>query len=254
MKTTIMGRAAALALLGLLGTGVSAWADPAGTGAEKGKDEKKVEKIEKRRVVIVGPDGKERVLEGPGPMVRRGYLGIGLTELTPDLRTHFGVPEDAGVMVSHVEPGGPADKAGVKVGDIIARVDGHDIASSWDLRAQVRELDEGQQVPLEVWRNGKAQNLSAAVTLRERPEMDMAPFFIRGGEEGGPVRLRFHEEIEGHPTHREMPHPAPAPRGERDIVHFRNERSPRERLLEQRLKDLEKRIGELEQLLEKKGN
>ena len=40
-------------------------------------------------------------------MVRRGFLGVGLTELTPELRTHFGVPEESGVMVSKVEPGKP---------------------------------------------------------------------------------------------------------------------------------------------------
>lgn len=240
MKTMIC-RAAALGLMALLGSGVGAWALP---GDDKGKDEKKV--VEKRRVVIVGPDGKERVIEGLGPMVRRGYLGVGLTEMTSQLRTHFGAPEDAGVMVSEVEAGSPAEKAGLKVGDIIARIDGKEVRSSWDLRSQLRTTEEGQQVPLEIWRDGRVQTLTATISLRERPELDMGPLFVRGGEDG-PLRFQINREIEGFPEHIELPPPG-APR------ELRIERSPRERLLEKRLQELEKRIGELERQLEKKGS
>src|SRR5689334_21496164 len=123
-------------------------------------EDKEPQKIEKRRVVMVDKDGKRQVFEGDGPMMRRGYLGVSLTELTPELRTHFGVPDDAGAMVSKVEPGSPADKAGIRVGDILASVDGKDVRSSWDILAKVRGLDDGQQVPVEIWRNGKAQNLT----------------------------------------------------------------------------------------------
>lgn len=242
---TIVYRAAAFGLLALLGSGAGAWALP---GEEKEQD-KKVEKIEKRRIVIVGPDGKEKVIEGPGPMVRRGFLGVGLTELTPQLRTHFGAPEDAGVMVSSVEPGSPADKAGIEVGDILTRVDGKDIKSSWDVRARIRDFEEGQQVPLEVWRDRKVQTLSASITLRERPEMDMGPLFIRSGDgEDGPAVLRL-RGMEGLPEHIELPHPG---EGGPAMHWVQRERSPRERQLEQRLQELEKRIADLEKQLAKK--
>lgn len=248
---TIVCRAAAigsLTLLALLGSGAGAWALP---GDDKDKGEKKV--VEKRRIVIVDADGKERVIEGAGPMVRRGFLGVGLTEMTPELRAHFGAPEDAGVMVSHVEPGGPAAKAGLEVGDIVTRIDGKDVRSSWDVRARVRDFEEGQQVPLEVWRNRKAQTLTAAVSLRERPEMDMGPLFLRRGEgEDGPTVLRFNGELGGLPERIELPPPG-APGSDRE-VRIERLRSPRERHLEQRLQVLEKRIGELEKQLEKKAN
>ncbi|HKH46941.1 MAG TPA: PDZ domain-containing protein [Thermoanaerobaculia bacterium] len=247
MKTNVY-RAAAVGLMALLGSGAGAWALP---GDDKGKDEKKV--VEKRRIVIVDGDGKERVIEGMGPMVRRGYLGIGLTELTPELRTHFGAPEDAGVMVSHVEPGGPADKAGLEVGDILARIDGKDVRASWDVRAQVRDFEEGQQVPLEVWRNRKAQTLTAAVTLRERPELDMGPLFMRGEGEDGPLVLRLNGERGGLPERIELPpHGTPGPGPDGEVIRFHQQRSPRERQLEQRLQELEKRIQELEKQLEKR--
>jgi PDZ domain len=245
---TIVGRAAAVGLMALLGTGVGAWALP----GDDSKDEKKVEKVEKRRIVIVGPDGKERVVEGHGPMVRRGYLGVGLTELTPELRTHFGAPESAGVMVSSVEPGSPAAKAGLEVGDIVTRIDGKDIKSSWDIRARVRDFEEGQQVPLEVWRDRKVQTLTATVSLRERPELDMGPLLMRHGDgEDGPLMFRFNQELGGMPEHIELPHPG-APGAGPGEVRIRTHRSPRERQLELRLQELEKRIAELEKQLAKK--
>src|SRR5215218_9304074 len=77
--------------------------------ARAGEGEEK--KVEKRRIVVVDKDGKRQVFEGDGPMMRRGYLGVSLTELTPELRTYFGAPDDAGAMVGKVEAGSPADKA-----------------------------------------------------------------------------------------------------------------------------------------------
>ncbi|HEY0513278.1 MAG TPA: PDZ domain-containing protein, partial [Thermoanaerobaculia bacterium] len=117
----------ALGLAAVMGTAGAVRAD--GDGNEPGKQ------VIKKKIVVVDQDGKQKVWEGNGPLVRRGYLGIGLTELTPELRTHFGVPEEAGVMVSKVEPGSPAEKAGIKVGDILTRVDGNAIKSSWDITA-----------------------------------------------------------------------------------------------------------------------
>ncbi len=240
---TMAHRIAAAGLLALLGSGAAAWARPDGDNEEK--------TVEKRRIVIVNQDGEEKVIEGEGLMVRRGYLGVALTEMTPELRSHFGVPESAGVMVSRVEPGSPADKAGIEVGDVLTRIDGKDVQTSFEVRSKARGYEEGRQVPIEIWRGGKAQTVTATVALRERPEMDMGPLFLRHGDGEGPTVLRLNAEIDGLPQHIELPPPGAG--GDTEMRWVQRERSPRERQLEKRLQELEKRLAELEKLLTKKG-
>lgn len=221
--------------------------------AEEEQKDKEVKKVQ-HRVVVVDKDGKRQVFEGDGmPLMRRGFLGINLTDLTPELRAHFGVPEGEGVMVAKVEPGSPAEKAGIKVGDILTSVDGQAIKSSWDVMAKVRGIEEGQQVPLEIWRNGRAQNLTATIVERERPEMDVTPFVFRGGD-GEPMAFRFERD-----KLREMS-PEELEKLKKDRVIRLNPGeggrllvSPREAELEKKLKDLEKRLKELEQQLDRKN-
>jgi len=204
-------------------------------------------RVVKREIVVIDKDGKRQVIEGAGPMMRRGYLGVGLTDLTPELRAHFGVPEDSGVMVSKVEPGSPADKAGVRVGDILTRIDGNALKSSWSLMGKVRQLDDGQQIPLEVWRNGKAQNLTATVIEKERPELDMGPLFFKE-KDGDHLMLRMNPDEWKGMAEKFRAEGMAGPEG----PHIRHMvTSPREIELEKRLKELEKRIAELETQLKK---
>jgi membrane-associated protease RseP (regulator of RpoE activity) len=224
-----------------LGLGILAGAAHAeGDGDEPGK------KIVKKRVVVIDKDGKQKVWEGDGPMMRRGFLGVALTDLTPELRTHFGVPDESGVMVAKVEPGSPAEKAGIKVGDILTRIDGGAVKSSWDVTGKIRKLDDGQQVPIEVWRNGKAQNVTATIVEKERPELDMGPLFFKEGD-GDHMMLRMNpDDFKGMAEKFKMDDGRPM----KDIQ-IRHRVSPREVELEKRLKELEKRIDELEKQLKR---
>jgi membrane-associated protease RseP (regulator of RpoE activity) len=101
----------------------------------------------------------------------RAFLGVSLTNLSPELREHFGAPKDAGVIVESVQKDSPAEKAGVRVGDIVLGVDGADIASASDLRKALAEKKDGDSVRIEVLRGRARQTLVATVKQRETPRV-----------------------------------------------------------------------------------
>ncbi len=253
MRTTSILRTTAWGLaLGLLTLAGAAQAQ--GGNDDKGKEIKR-----KHRIVVVDKDGERRVIEGGEgmPRVRRGYVGVGLTELTPELRTHFGVPEAAGVMVSRVESGSPAEKAGIRVGDILTSIDGAGIETSWDVRSKVRDYTDGQQVPLEVWRDGRAQTMTLTVVQKERPEMDLSHLFT---EEGGRrvLRLPAGEMMDG----LRLREPLVIPLDGKDTTIPGGAGGPgvriryfheREAELEKQLQEMEKRLNELERQLKKQN-
>ena len=104
----------------------------------------------------------------------RGYIGIQLTPLTPELRTHFGVPEDAGVLVARVEEESPAETAGILVGDILTAIDGERIDDADRLSRTVRRKKEGETVTLELYRNDGLESYPVTVSERDRPVIDLA--------------------------------------------------------------------------------
>lgn len=194
------------------------------------------------RLVWVGPSGTEQVVDEPGTLVRRGYLGVELTELTPELRTHFGAPAESGVMIARVVAGSPADHAGLRVGDILTALDGVPMASSWDVRARVRPLDDGAPLAIEVRRDGATQLLTAAVEQRERREVDYAPLMMHTG---GVDRILPLNAPPTSPTTTEESAPCAA------SPSTRTAKTARELLLEKKLKALEKRLNELESRIPK---
>ena len=222
--------------------GLTAWTGVA--RADDGDENGPGKKVVHKKIVIVDKDGKEKIYDGDGPMMRRGYLGVGLTELTPELRAHFGVPGDSGTMVSRVEPGSPADKAGIKVGDILTRIDGNAVESSWDVSAKVRGFDDGQQIPIEVWRNGKAQNVTAAIVQKERPELDMGPMFFKDKDREHFMLRMNPEELKGMKMRAEG-------MDRKDVQIRRRLVSPREAELEKQLRRVVKRMAELEKQIKR---
>jgi len=123
----------------------------------------------KQRTTIVVRDGKLLDIDGEEFLLggKRAFLGVATTDLTPQLREHFGADKDAGVLVGSVEAGSPADKAGVKIGDILVSVDGKDIDSLSDIRRALREKKEGDSVRIEVIRGKNRQTLVATVVEKE---------------------------------------------------------------------------------------
>jgi len=127
------------------------------------------------RVVLLRNEGEDPTFISLDRfMAQRGYLGVGLTDLTPELRDHFGVDNDYGVLVNRVEEDSPAAGAGLQVGDIITLVDGKEISGSHQIALAVRQKEEGDLIDLEVWRDGRPTTLTATAAQRQKVQVDLS--------------------------------------------------------------------------------
>lgn len=106
--------------------------------------------------------------------VRRGRLGVGIQDLTPELAAAFNIEARGGAVVSQVEPGSPADKAGVQAGDVVTGVNGKRVSDASQLRNAVGLLRIGSDVRLELLRDGNAIQLTARVEEPEQHEFKTA--------------------------------------------------------------------------------
>ena len=95
--------------------------------------------------------------------VVRGDLGVETQDLTPELATEFKLHNATGVLVGGVSPNGPAEQAGLKVGDVISRFDGKEVLDARQLMLSVAEAKPGQIVPVEVLRDGSSKPLRVTI-------------------------------------------------------------------------------------------
>ncbi len=98
--------------------------------------------------------------------VERGQLGVLVQDVTPDVAQAMHLKDSAGALVSRVEPGTPAEKAGIKPGDVIVRLDSADVRDASDLRNRVGLLPVGTDVHLGVIRDKKSMTVDARLARR----------------------------------------------------------------------------------------
>lgn len=112
--------------------------------------------------------------------VRRGYLGVSITEVTFNIAKKNGLDKPMGVLVAEVQNDMPARKAGIRKGDIILEVNGELVQAPNDLQAKVSRYYPGDRVTIKIWREGKVQEIPVVLKevqaeltrreIRERPE------------------------------------------------------------------------------------
>jgi serine protease Do len=103
--------------------------------------------------------------------VTRGRVGVGIQEVDAQLAASFGLDRPHGALVGNVEPGSPGDKAGLRPGDVVLKVDGREIETSSQMPSLVAAIKPGTKVPLQVWRDRAARDVT--VVIGELPDPGM---------------------------------------------------------------------------------
>jgi serine protease Do len=127
-----------------------------------------------------------------GGRVARGYLGVKLQELTPDLAESLELQDQSGALVGEVMEGAPAAEAGIKPGDLVVEYNGRKVADYRQLRLMVSQTPPKSKATFKVLRDGKTRTVN--VTLAELPSERALSGFIRPGD---PERPDTGETLEG---------------------------------------------------------
>ncbi len=116
--------------------------------------------------------------------VTRGRIGVTIQEVTRELADSFGMSKTAGALISSVEKGGPADKAGVKASDVILKFDGKAIGNSADLPRIVAATRPGSKAAVQLWRKGSTLDVTVVVgEIQENAGKQLARETGKEGEE-----------------------------------------------------------------------
>ncbi|HRQ60286.1 MAG TPA: DegQ family serine endoprotease [Alphaproteobacteria bacterium] len=121
---------------------------------------------------------------------RRGWVGVRIQEVTPEIAESLGLEKPRGALVASITPGGPAEKAGIKAGDIILTFNGQDLSDMKTLPRLVAETDIGSTAELAYWRDGKEGKVSLTVAELEKAEEE-------GLVASGPKTEPTGKEVEG---------------------------------------------------------
>ena len=107
--------------------------------------------------------------------VRRGMMGVTIQPVDADLASSLSLPAARGAIITSVQPGGPAERAGIQRGDVVTSINNQPVIDHNSLRNQIAALTPGSTANVTVVRNGREQNMQVALTElpdRQRPETE----------------------------------------------------------------------------------
>ncbi|BBC71924.1 protease [Altererythrobacter sp. B11] len=120
-----------------------------------------------------------------GEAIERGYLGVRINPVTDDFAEALGIPKNRGEFIQMVQPGEPADQAGLKAGDVVLTVNGKDVTPDQTLSFIVANIEPGRTVPLDVLRDGKRMKVNVKVGKRPSEEEIAAQSFDPNSDDPG---------------------------------------------------------------------
>ncbi|MBL0381656.1 MAG: DegQ family serine endoprotease [Desulfofustis sp. PB-SRB1] len=100
--------------------------------------------------------------------VTRGWLGVGIQDIDEQLAQSFNLPDSNGILVTEVHPDTPAEKGGIKEGDVIVKLDNEAVADVAELRNGIAMTSPGTDLAIEIFRDGTSQTIK--VTIGEQPD------------------------------------------------------------------------------------
>jgi C-terminal processing protease CtpA/Prc len=104
---------------------------------------------------------------------KRPYVGILATQITEELRAHFGAPKGVGMLVARVDPESPAARAGVQVGDVLVGLNDQKVRSQWDVIDEIFDGKKGDPIKLRLIRARKPLTLTATLDVREKKQIEV---------------------------------------------------------------------------------
>src|SRR5262245_19907641 len=127
--------------------------------------------------------------------VERGRIGVAIQEVSQSLAQSFGLDKPQGALVASVETGGPADKAGIKAGDVLLAVNGKAVDRSAELPPLVAAVKPGTKANFDVWRDGAKRTIAVAVGELKPDQVARASSEQR--EDGGKLGLALRQGEQG---------------------------------------------------------
>lgn len=138
-----------------------------------------IEEIEK--VIIVSQPAPPMPPDPPAPPelagIGRSYLGIGVAEIDAERARALKLSEERGVEVTRVDPDSPAEKAGLKVGDVVLEYNGQRVEGTQQFIRMVRETPPGRRITLLISRDGATQTITATLGRRRDADWPLGPEF-----------------------------------------------------------------------------
>jgi serine protease Do len=119
-----------------------------------------------------------------GHKITRGYIGATIQDLNDEMATSFGLPGRTGAVVANLVPGGPAATAGMQPGDIVVGVDGVPVKNGNELTREVAKAQAGDDIRLDVFRDGKERTVNVRSGLRPSEEQLALNGGVPGADDG----------------------------------------------------------------------